>query len=162
MNEYFVAGKNSFIVTPSDVRRFWSRVDRNGDCWNFRTGRAKYGYLGLGGAKGEMVPAHRFSYWLTGRSLFPMILGNRFEIHHKCENPRCVNPGHLNQVSKKAHVHLHDHNSIAERRKRMTHCRKGHPLFGPNVRIQRDGHRRCKTCKNELSRKSYRESRPVL
>jgi len=40
-------------------------------------------------------------------------------------------------------------------RPRKTHCPKGHPYSGPNLRIAPDGHRICRTCKAEQARRSY-------
>lgn len=35
---------------------------------------------------------------------------------------------------------------------RKTHCPKGHPYAGPNLIVDSDGKRRCRTCKNEKNR----------
>ena len=48
---------------------------------------------------------------------------------------------------------------------RRRYCRRGHPLRGDNVVIFTDGGRRCRTCKNEQSRRwklEHREPRPAV
>lgn len=62
-------------------------------------------------------------------------------IDHLCENKRCWNPEHLEQVTN------------AENKKRggdrMTHCRRGHPRNEVNTYVKKDGHRQCRVCERE-------------
>lgn len=73
----------------------------------------------------------------------------RMEPHHTCENRWCVNPWHIEPLTKTEHARLHG--GSAERAK--THCPKGHPYNGSNLMVERNGNRRCRTCKNERRRK---------
>lgn len=45
--------------------------------------------------------------------------------------------------------------AIAERRRRQTHCKRGHPLSGDNLRVKVDKyghtHRNCFTCLSDSS-----------
>ncbi len=72
--------------------RFWSKVDKNGDCWIWTASRSKKGYgrIGLGSRKEGVALAHRVAYEL---SIGPIPEG--LDVLHSCDNPPCCNPGHL-------------------------------------------------------------------
>lgn len=76
--------------------RFWSKVDKTGDCWLWTAGTSSlchYGYFWDGKS---MVPAHRFAYGLLVGSVFGLQLDHR----HTCPK-HCVNPEHLRPVTHK-------------------------------------------------------------
>lgn len=97
--------------------RFWQRVDKNGPngCWLW-TGMLNIANGGYGVIGGKLfgkriVPAgtgllvHRVS-WIMHNGPIP----ESSEYHgnvvmHKCDNPRCVNPDHLELGTQKANVH---------------------------------------------------------
>ena len=70
--------------------RLWDKVSRRGedDCWEW----SAYSIDGYGRIydKGRLVLAHRVS-WEINNGPIPS------DMHclHKCDNPSCVNPGHL-------------------------------------------------------------------
>lgn len=74
--------------------RFFAKVDVGGldDCWLWRGSKTSTGYgrIGLGGRELGTAPAHRVSYLLhVGEIPDGMV------VMHKCDNPSCVNPNHL-------------------------------------------------------------------
>lgn len=83
------------------ITRFWSKVDRRGadECWPW-TGtiakgsrvNIKYGQFGLNKTAGgcKTYRAHRFA-WLLANGAVPQDMN----VLHRCDNPRCCNPGHL-------------------------------------------------------------------
>ena len=81
---------------PTLEERFWAKVDKadghgpNGDCWVWTAYRDEFGYgrFNRRGFSGGM--AHRTSYDLNvGRIPDGML------VRHKCDNPSCVRPEHL-------------------------------------------------------------------
>jgi hypothetical protein len=80
-------------------QRFWSKVDKSGDCWLW-TGTIIHGKYGQFWDGAKIVPAHRFSYSLAGGSLAP---GE--ELDHKPTCPKhCVNPDHIRPTTRKQNM----------------------------------------------------------
>lgn len=77
------------MITGEAVDRFWSRVDKSGECWEWQGSRQHYGH-GLMSVKGKHLKTHRISYELH---VGPIPVG--LCVRHKCDNPPCVNPDHL-------------------------------------------------------------------
>jgi hypothetical protein len=74
-------------MTPTE--RFWTRVDKSGECWVWTGAHLPTGYGRLTGAKRGMY-AHRFSWELHNGPIPDGLL-----VCHKCDNPPCVRPDHL-------------------------------------------------------------------
>lgn len=84
------------------------------------------------------VYAHRWAY---ERVKGPIPDG--MFLDHLCRNRRCVNPSHLEPVSPRENV-IRGISPAAQHSKK-THCPKGHPYLGENLRIT-NGARFCREC----------------
>jgi len=71
--------------------RFWSKVDRTGDCWLWTAGTTRRGYGVFHPRHGETIGAHR---WSLSQSLGRDLASSEFACH-TCDNPACVRPAHL-------------------------------------------------------------------
>ena len=74
---------------PTAEDRFWSKVDRTGDCWLWTAGKFGGGY-GAFKMCGKVRLAHRVSYeWANGT------IPAGLDLDHMCHVRACVNPEHL-------------------------------------------------------------------
>lgn len=124
---------------PDD--RFWSRVDKSGECWIWTAGKNSAGY-GQFSLRRRTVYAHRYAY---ERLRGPIPDG--LELDHLCRVRACVNPAHLEPVTRRENQ-LRGESPIAQKA-RWTHCPRGHEFTPENTYYRPDGdgrHRLCKTC----------------
>jgi len=78
-------------LSPKDVNRFWSKVEKGGDeqCWPWKEGVFPGGYGHFWTVQRELK-AHRVAYFLsTG------IDPGEKRVCHSCDNPRCCNYSHM-------------------------------------------------------------------
>lgn len=82
---------STYGMTADERLRFYGWVETPEDCWEWAGGRfqrgMRYGRVSWGGVS---VGAHRLAYetWVG-----PIPEG--FLVRHKCDNPPCINPEHL-------------------------------------------------------------------
>jgi len=92
------------LATPFDAasaRRFLGKIrlpDGAGGCWEWAGGSRSKGY-GKVWFAGAMRWAHRVSYVLF---VGPIEAGQ--DIHHTCHSTMCVNPWHLQSVTRSENV----------------------------------------------------------
>ena len=125
-----------FVAVPIE-EQFWSKVNRTESCWNW-TGEIQHDGYGKIRFNGRHIGAHRACLLLLGTSI-PQGL----TIDHLCRNRRCVNPKHLEVVTLREN--LLRGNNICMRHATRTHCKRGHPLSGLNLRMQ-GKYRVCRSC----------------
>lgn len=119
-----VTSMKTHSVGPGDVGRFWSKVDKAGDCWLWTSTKDRKGY-GLfsigpqahesGARRNSMQAAHRVAYQLSKGSIAPGL-----HVLHTCTNPACMQPDHLFLGTVKDNVRHMD-----ARGRRVTVARRG-------------------------------------
>ena len=120
-------------------QRFWEKVDKSESCWLWTGGLVKGGY-GQYNLEGRCRQAHRLAYELA---VGPIPDG--LVIDHLCKNPRCVNPEHLEPVTRGENV-LRGVGPTAENA-RKSECKRGHPLTPENLAPSKQGWRVCRACR---------------
>lgn len=142
------------------IDRFMAKVSRDEEtgCWSWTGCVTSTGYGRVwNGQRSDW--AHRVIYKLASRTIPDGLV-----LDHLCRNRRCVNPDHLEPVTDRQNT-MRGVNPEATRarHKSKTHCLRGHPLFGLNIRIDNRGHRICRAC-NAIHRQAsqLRRSADVL
>ena len=132
------------------TQRFWEKVNKNGPvptnrpelgpCWIWIAAKNQgYGSFRIGGRyDGRTLLAHVFSYW------FYADIPDGFDLDHLCRNPPCVNPEHLEPVTRREN--LRRGVGISAVNSRKTECIRGHKFDADNTRITPTGSRRCRAC----------------
>jgi hypothetical protein len=142
-----------FTVSPlSEIDRFMNFVspEPNSGCWLWMgsTVLQDYGEFYVSPSVGKMR-AHRWIYLHTFGEFDKALL-----VCHRCDNPNCVNPGHLFlgtvkdngiDASKKGRVWCGG--ADIPNNARRTHCFRGHPFSGDNLVRSKSGVKRwCRAC----------------
>lgn len=135
---------------PPAVDRFWRKVTKHENgCWEWqaRVDKDGYGLFSVTHIRTDRVS--RFAYEHFNSAIIPEGL----QIDHLCRNRKCVNPEHLEIVTRK------------ENRRRgaapggilylkTTHCYRGHAYDEANTYINpTSGQRFCRTCHRDYERR---------
>lgn len=139
--------------------RFLERIspEPNSGCWLWDGAQGPRGY-GVLYVNGRNRGAHVVAYELF---VGPVPAGK--ELDHKCRNPSCANPAHLEPVTHQENVRRGRAGmATALIQRAKTHCPSGHPYTADNIYFRQNGHRDCKTCTQDRCRgaaRRYRKNR---
>lgn len=117
-------------------------------CWVWLGGVNDRGY-GLVKIGGKHRKAHVVMWEMRNGPITPGC-----ELHHDCENKRCVNPDHLKMLTKAQHRAIHSHSSQKDV------CGRGHPMTPENVYIRANGARVCRKCNAIRVGNWHKKNRP--
>lgn len=87
-------------LTPE--QRFWAKVHKTESCWLWTASINRgTGYAQFGLRHGVMVDGHRYSYELAHGPV-----PEKHDVHHICHTRHCVNPAHLQAVTRSDNLRL--------------------------------------------------------
>jgi hypothetical protein len=150
------------------LERFWAKVNKNGPvpdyaphlgpCWLWTAGghkRSGYGLYRTSRKRGKprSLYVHRVSYVLSTGKPIP----EHLEIDHLCRVRRCVNPAHLEAVTRKVNIERGTaYESNRRRCAAITHCPYNHEYTPENTYITSMGGRNCRICRRDQGRERKR------
>lgn len=87
------------VLSPGDIKRFWSKVDihETDECWEWQACKDNHGYgqFKLSGNGKGPAKAHRIAWAIHNNSDHCGSI-----VVHNCKNRACMNPSHLRSVLK--------------------------------------------------------------
>lgn len=149
--------KDGTLVTRKGVGdtfdKYWT-PEPNSGCWLW-FGACHAGGYGQYRRQGRAWMAHRISY---ERAKGEIPAG--MDLDHLCRNPSCINPDHLEPVTRRENVMRGvKFGTYGKRMRRVTHCIRGHEFTEQNTYRTREGYRTCRECHNMHARNATKKKR---
>ena len=94
-----VHGSPDLPQKPSVEDRFWAKVDKSGDCWEWTGAKTPAGYPVF---RCKANYGHRFAWEMVNGTI-----PDQYEIDHRCHNTSCVRPEHLRLATRKQNIENH-------------------------------------------------------
>jgi len=133
------------------------RIDPDSECWVWTGALMPNGYgaftVKIDGKWKRCYP-HRISYEIHIGEI-----PKGLDIDHLCRNRACINPAHLEPVSRRENLARGE--TLIAKQLKQTHCKNGHLLDKSNLSAYKlkKGKRECLTCHRERERKRRQDLR---
>jgi len=128
------------------------RVNPATGCWDWIGNCTEKGY-------GRVYIRPERRYRPAHRAMYERLMGPVAEgivIHHRCENPGCINPQHLEPLSAGENVRRGPNSGY---KRRWTICPNSHPYTPENTKVDARGYRLCRVCERKRGRQAARRQR---
>jgi len=144
-------GERNLDITDL-LERFWDKVEITPNCWNWKgyIGNNGYGMFRTGLNK---VMSHRFIYEIMTEHIIDSL-----DLDHLCRNRSCVNPNHLQQVTRRENC-LRGLTGKHDNHKHKSFCPQGHPYSGKNLYVDNLGRVVCRECRKQIDNKRYKSGK---
>lgn len=140
---------NEVMTTAERFDAKWM-LEPGGSCWLWTASQVRGGYGRFNVGGGRLVLAHWFAYERAKGSI-----PEGLDLDHLCRERLCVNPDHLEPVTRRENVRRGEGVGLAE--SRVTHCPQGHAYTPENIYHDRKRNgrygRKCRTCALERARR---------
>lgn len=135
-------------MDTNELVRFEDKVLRipESGCWIWTGTVDGSGYGGIK-IRGKLTKAHRLSYEHYVGKIQPEL-----EIDHLCRVRCCVNPEHLDQVTRSENLKRSPILNRTHRKDIDESCVNGHSWTPENTYINDKGHRFCRKCRAECEK----------